>query len=483
MARVSFDLAAIARQEMLRHGFQPDFPLDVQRQVDEIQRRAAPVGATAFQDLRALLWSSIDNSSSKDLDQIEFAETVDGGIRLLIAIADVDADVSIGTAIDNHARAEGTSVYGPGFVFPMLPDELSTGRTSLLPGEDRIAVVIEMVVQTGGDLGDTRVYPALVRNQCQLVYGRVGAWLEGQASSPADGASIELQGQLRLQEQAALTLREQRHRLGALPFDRTEAVPIVEDGQIRAIEARRKNPATDLIEDLMIAANEAMARSLGQSEFPAIRRVVRSPERWPRIVQLAAAHGTTLPETASAPALARFLSEQKNKDPDGYADLSLSVLKLMGPGEYVVVPPNATNPGHFGLASHDYTHSTAPNRRYADLVTQRLIKASLSAQASPYEVQSLQEIARTCTEREDAARKVERTLQKCAAAYALRTRVGQTFRGVVTGVTPNGTFARVVNPPVEGRIVQGEKGLDVGDHVRLKLLRTDPSRGYIDFAK
>lgn len=483
MPPTRFNVATRAREEMLRQGFHPDFSEDIQEQLSSIQAAASPHIDANVRDLRNLLWSSIDNSSSKDLDQIEWAETTSEGIRLLVGIADVDVSVGAGTAIDAHASSEATSVYAPGVIFPMLPDQLSAGLTSLLPHQDRLATVIEMIVAADGDLNGISAYRALVSNRFQLVYGRIAAWLEGRAPSPADGSSPELNAQLQLQRQAAALLRQQRARLGALQFHRSEPVPVIVDGQIRGIEARGRNGATDIIEDLMIAANEAMARLLSQSGLPAIRRVVKSPERWPRIVQLAAGHGVQLPAQPSSSALASFLSVQQEKDPDAYADLSLAVLKLMGPGEYVVVSPGEPNAGHFGLATHDYTHSTAPNRRFADLVTQRSVKAALTGNPSPYDLQQLQTIAAHCTEREDAARKVERTLQKCVAAYALRVRVGQTFRAVITGVTPKGVFARVLDPPIEGRVMEGEKGLDVGDRVRLKLLRTDPERGFIDFAR
>lgn len=483
MARAAFDLQARARAEMLSQGFHPEFSEQVQRQVRELDRVTPPLTGSGIRDLRGLLWSSIDNASSRDLDQIEWAERVDGGIRLLIGIADVDAAVAVDTPVDQHAASDATSVYASGVVFPMLPDELSGGLTSLLAGQDRLAVVIEIVVGESGEMRDSSAFRALVHNQFQLVYGRVGAWLEGRAPSPADVHSPELESQLRLQEDAASCLRQQRARLGALQFDRTEAVPVIEDGQIRGIEARRKNRASELIEDLMIAANEAMARILSNSGCPAIRRVVKSPERWPRIVQLAGAHGAALPPGADSAALAQFLADQKAKDPDGYPELSLAVLKLMGPGEYVIQRSGESNAGHFGLATHDYTHSTAPNRRFADMVTQRSIKAVLAGRAPPYDDTRLDAIAAHCTEREDAARKVERTIQKCAAAYAMRVHTGQTFRAVITGVTPKGVFARVFDPPVEGRVMQGEKGLDVGDRVRLRLLRTDSDRGFIDFAR
>ncbi len=484
MANQKFDLVRSARDEMTKQGFAPDFPPQVLDQVQRLPEPQPEAEGTGLDDLRQLAWSSIDNSASRDLDQIEWAERVGDGIRVLVGIADVDALVAAGSAIDIYARGEATSVYTPGKVFSMLPEQLSTDKSSLGPAVDRLAVVIEMHVGADGTLQQSRVFRALVRNCAQLSYGRVGPWLDGQGSAPDSVAqSAELQQQLRLQDEAAGRLRLQRHRLGALEFDRDEPVPIVVDGQVQRIEARRKNRAADLIEDFMIAANEVIARTITSSGRSGIRRVVKSPERWPRIVTLAESYGATLPAQPDSGALAQFLREQKAHDPDHFPDLSLSVMKLMGPGEYVLVRAGEANAGHFGLATLDYTHSTAPNRRYADLVTQRVIKALCAQQPAPYSDDELEAIARNCTLKEDAARKVERTMQKRAAAFALRSRVGQTFRALITGVTPKGTFARVFDPPVEGRVIKGERGLDVGDHVKLTLLNTDAEQGWIDFGR
>jgi VacB/RNase II family 3'-5' exoribonuclease len=478
MGNAKFDLQASARAEMLRQGFCPDFSEAVRQQIADFERLPATANNL---DLRHLPWSSIDNNSSKDLDQIEVAERVDGGIRLLVAIADVDSVVAKGSPIDERAGTEALSVYVPGQVFPMLPDELSTDLTSLAPDQDRLAVVIEMIVRFDGQVTGSNVFRALVRNHVQLTYGRVAAWLGGAGDSHA--FLPEIREQLQLQDEAARVLRKQRLSQGALQFDRLEAMPIIEDGQVVRIETRQRNRATELIEELMVAANEVMAQTLTRAGVAGIRRVVKSPERWPRIVQLAASYDSKLPDAADSSALAGFLSEQREKNPDQYSELSLSVLKLMGPGEYMVLYPGGKQLGHFGLAANDYTHSTAPNRRFADLVTQRLIKSVLEGKTPPYADEELERIARHCTLREDAARKVERTMQKRAAAFALRRRVGQPFRAVVTGVTPKGVFVRVSDPPVEGRVVSGERGLDVGDRVRLTLLEVDPEKGFIDFGK
>ncbi len=485
MPRGHFDLAQSAYNEMIQRGFHPDFPPDAMQQVVEL-RKAAPgnVASAHGRDMRGLLWSSIDNDTSRDLDQIEFAEQTSDGICVRVGIADVDVAVSSGSPIYEHARAETTSVYTPTRTFAMLPEALSTDLTSLNPHEDRLAVVIEFVVSPGGDISKPEIYCATVRNQFQLTYNGIGAWLNGNGTiPPLVNASGELAAQLKLQDAAARLLREQRHKLGALVFERIETQPVLKDGTVETVAEQPRNHANDLIEDFMIAANEVMAQALTRAGVASLRRVVKSPERWPRIVEVAATHGTKLPDEPDSGALSHFLEQQHRQDPDHYQDLSLCILKLMGPGEYVVERPGETNPGHFGLAAHDYTHSTAPNRRFADLVTQRLIKAFLRGSSSPYSADELDGIARDCTLKEDAARKVERAMSKRAAALAFSNRVGQQFRGIVTGAAPKGTWVRVMNPPMEGRVVSGEQGMDVGDHVTVKLIRTDPERGFIDFAR
>jgi exoribonuclease-2 len=365
----------------------------------------------------------------------------------------------------------------------MLPEQLSTDLTSLNEAADRLAMVVDMVVAGDGSISSTGIYRALVRNQAQLTYNGVGGWIEGTAGAPPKvGASADLAAQLRLQDEAAQIFLGERHRLGALDIDRVEAEAVILDGRVQGIDTRRKNRATELIENFMIAANSVMERTLLKAGAPSIRRVVRTPERWPRIVELAARCGETLPKEADSGALNTFLQKRKAVDQAHYADLSLAVIKLMGPGEYVFARAGDANLGHFALAAHDYTHSTAPNRRFADMVTQRLIKSVLAKQPSPYSDGQLDSIARTCTLREDAARKVERVMNKRIAAVALEHRIGETFAAVVTGVTPKGVFVRVLGPPVEGLLIRGQQGVDVGDRLTVKLVSTDPRRGYIDFA-
>jgi len=485
MSQPAFDLRAAAHQEMLAEGFQPDFTPAVDQQVKALQAGSFPAIENGVKDLRTLLWSSIDNDTSRDLDQIEVAERVNGGIRLLIAIADVDSAVPIDSPIDRHAASETTSVYTGVTTFPMLPIELSTDLTSLNEAVDRLAVVVEMTVATDGSISSTAVYRALVKNQFQLTYNGVGPWLEATSAPPPNvEASSDLAVQLKLQDEAAQILQEERRRVGALNIDRVEFEAVVAgDGEVRGINTRKKNRASELIENFMVAANGVMARALTDAGVSSIRRVVKTPARWPRIVELAAQYGEKLPDQPDSGALNLFLQKRKTADPDHYADVSLAVVKLMGPGEYVLMRKGEADPGHFALAAHDYTHSTAPNRRFADTVTQRLIKSVLSKQPCPYPDPQLDAIAKNCTLKEDAARKVERVMSKRIAAVALQHRIGDTFNAVVTGAGPKGVFVRSLGPPVEGMLVRGQQGADVGDRMRVQLMSTDPRRGYIDFAK
>jgi exoribonuclease-2 len=480
MNHTPVDLAAIARQEMQSRGFEPDMPAAATEQAQGAHQQPEP----GLQDLTSLLWSSLDNDDSRDLDQIEWAERTAAGIRVLVGIADVDSAVAKGSPVDLHAAKETTTVYTGICTFPMLPELLSTDRTSLSEGEDRVAEVVEMTVAPDGSIGTNRIYHALVRNRAQLTYSGVGAWLEGKAAMPPKvAASVELQAQLQLQNEAAHLLRAARDRLGALTFDRAELQTVVDNGKVRGVEGRRANTASRLIEDFMIGANEVMAQTLRAAGVASIRRIVKVPERWPRMVELAAHYGDHLPADPDPAALNGFLLRRKQADPVHFADVSLSVLKLMGPGEYVASRPGAEMEGHFGLAAHDYTHSTAPNRRFADLVTQRLLKALLAHRAAPYSDEELDATARNCTLMEDAARKVQRDMTKRIAAVALADKVGQKFAAVVTGVTPKGVFVRISEPPVEGRLMRGEQGVDVGDQIQVTLLSTDPQRGFIDFGR
>lgn len=478
------DLQQLARQIMAEHGFEPDFPKDADQQLTQIQKQPPTVSpAGNIRDLRNLLWSSIDNDTSRDLDQIEVAEQLSSNqARVMIGIADVDAFVPKNSPIDQHAAKETTTVYTGVRIFPMLPEQLSTDLSSLLEGADKLAIIIEFVVNEDGTVGNNDVYRAVVRNRAQLTYDAVGAWLENRAQAPPKVlASNELQQQLHLQDRVAQALRNQRHQNGALDIETTEVRPILMNGKISGIAKQEKNHATDLIEDFMIAANGVVARRL--ESVPSIRRVVKTPERWDRIVQLAAAHGGKLPPQPDSKALNDFLAIRKASDPDHFPDVSLTVIKLLGPGQYVLERPGDPEQGHFGLAVQDYTHSTAPNRRFSDIVTQRIIKAEINGGHDPYSEAELSDIAQNCTLKEDAARKVEREMSKRIAAVAMSSRIGEVFDGIITGVTGHGTFVRLLMPHVEGLLAQGAQGLDVGDRVQVKLIRTDPQQGYIDFAR
>lgn len=474
------DLRSASRQALIDSGFIADLPQAVEAEVAGMADDPAKV-ATGAKDLRGLPWSSIDNDSSRDLDQLEVADEVDGNVRVRIAIADVDALVPKGSETDKLASANSTSVYTGIATYPMLPERLSTDLTSLREGVDRDAVVIEFVAAADGTIMSHSIYLAKVHNYAKLAYGSVGAWLEGRGMLPPS-ATKEIQDQIHLQQKVADALRALRAKCGALDLETIEAQSVVHSDQSVSIELIAKTKASHLIEDFMIAANVAMAEFLDEHKSPSIRRVVRTPERWNKIVTLAAKFGEKLPEEPDSGALEEFLSKRRKTDPDHFADLSLSVVKLIGPGEYALHIPGGENPGHFGLATHDYTHSTAPNRRFADLVTQRLVKAVIAGKPSPYTNDELEAIAKHCTEREDAARKVEREVRKIAAAVSMADHVGETFDAIVTGVNPKGTFIRLVHPPVEGRVTKGEEEMDVGEKWKVRLLSTDPARGFLDFA-
>jgi VacB/RNase II family 3'-5' exoribonuclease len=474
----------MARQVMLARGFQPDFPPEAKQQLAQIKAHPPAMAPTpAVRDLRNLLWSSIDNDTSKDLDQIEVAERLPNNlVKIMIGIADVDAFVAKDSPIDQHAASQTATIYTGVHNFSMLPDELSTDASSLVENADRPAVVTEFSVNLAdGSISASNVYRALVRNRAQLAYNGVGAWLAGGTPPPKVAASADLEDQLKLQDQTAQALRKSRYERGALTLDTIEVNPVIVDQQVVDLVKLEKNRATELIEDFMIAANGVVARML--EKVSSLRRIVRTPEHWDGIVRLAAAQGAKLPATPDSKALNDFLQQRKVADPDHFADLSLAVIKLIGRGEYVLEEPGDTGAGHFGLAVDDYTHSTAPNRRFADIVTQRIVKALLDGKANPYSDYELAEIATNCTEKEDAARKVERDMEKRLAAIAMSHRIGETFDAIVTGSTPKGTFVRVLQPHMEGLLTQGAQGLHVGDRLRTKLTRTDVQHGYIDFVR
>ena len=480
----SIDFVAVAERVLRENGFDPEFGTAVEGQVAATKQ---PAAADGVRDFREMLWSSIDNTESRDLDQLEVAEELsNGAIRILVAIADVDALIAKNSPADQHANENCTSVYTGVQVFPMLPEQFSTNLTSLNESADRVAVVIENVVEQNGDVSKFDVYRAVVRNKAQLAYDDTGRWLEntsGGTVQPPEKVTktTGLAAQLRLQWEAAKRLKNERERNGALDLETIEATPVAQDGRVVDLTLTHKSAARDLIEDFMIASNVAIAKWLEARGRSGIRRIVREPERWGRIVELAAQYGETLPAEPDSLSLAHFLAKRRAADPLRFPDLSLAIVKLMGPGAYALDLPGKDPGGHFGLAAHDYSHATAPNRRYADLITQRLVKATLANAAPPYSDDQLGQIAQHCTEREDAARKVERTMRKVGAALLLGDHIGEKYDAIVTGRSSSGTYVRLLHPPAEGRVVRGEKGMDVGDRVRVRLIGTDAEKGWIDF--
>ena len=477
-------LQSIAHRAMLERGLLPDFSAGALAQLATIQ---TPAGRDSelIRDQRDLLWASIDNDDSLDLDQLTVAEAQPGGkVKIMVAVADVDSLVKEGSAIDDHAHHNTTSVYTAARIFPMLPEKLSTDLTSLNINEDRLAFVVEMQINVDGSILNSEIYRALVRNHAKLAYSSVAVWLDGNGTIPqAVSAVPKLEENLRIQDQAAQSMKELRHVHGALSLETIEAKPVFDGDQIRALEIEEKNRAKELIEDFMIAANGVTARFLSAKNSPSIRRVVRTPKRWERIVEIAADHKFKLPELPDSIALEEFLVKQKDADPLRFPDLSLAVIKLLGAGEYIAELPEGNVPGHFGLAVKDYAHSTAPNRRYPDLLTQRLLKAILEGKPVPYRKEELDILAAHCTEAENAANKVERRVGKSAAALLLEIRIGEQFDSIVTGASEKGTWVRLLTIPIEGKLVQGFEGMDVGDRTHVQLISVDVERGYIDFKK
>ena len=481
-AAQSDELKRLASDAMRAHGLAPDLPpaAVAQAQAATLATESGP----GIRDLRGLLWSSIDNDDSLDLDQIEVAESVGGGqCKLRVGIADVDSVVKAGTAVDQHARINTTSVYTAAEIFPMLPERLSTNLTSLGQDQDRLCVVIEMTVEANGMLGASSIYRARVRNRAKLAYRSVAAWLQGTGPAPSRvGAVAGLEEQLRLQDTVAQALKRSRQSKGALEFDTAENRAVYQDGVLVDLQPDPKNRAQELIEEFMVAANGVTARFLQQHGRSSLRRVLRTPKRWDRIVQLAKDAGEQLPPAPDAIALNAFLTKRRQVDPSRFADLSLAVIKCLGSGEYIAEGPAQKPQGHFGLAVRDYAHSTAPNRRFPDLISQRLVKAVLQNQPSPYSDTELPTLASHCTEQEANAKKVERQIEKSAAAMLLGTRIGSRFAGIVTGASDKGTWVRIAGPSAEGRVVKNFQGLDVGNHVQVQLVHVDVARGFIDFA-
>jgi VacB/RNase II family 3'-5' exoribonuclease len=478
------DLKVIADNNLAERDLLTGFDDKVLREIQQLSSVAPRVDASV-RDMRNMLWCSIDNDDSKDLDQLSVAEKLpNGDVKIYVAVADVDALVKKGSAIDSHAQQNTTSIYTPEKIYPMLPPELSTDLTSLNPDKDRLAIVIEYVVGQDGLIKESDVYRAQVNNHAKLAYNSVSAWLDGKEPMPEAAAKVPgMEEQLRMQDEVAQKLKERRHENGSLTIETIKPEIKVLDGGDLDIKNEVQNRAQEMIEDFMVAANGVTARFLAKHDFPTIMRVVKTPQRWDRIVQLAAEEGTKLPNKPDSAALERFMTEQKAKDPDHFPDLSLSIVKLLGRGEYVVQKPGDKTIGHFGLAVKDYAHSTAPNRRYPDLITQRLLKAALEGLPCPYTINQLEQLALQCTEQEKNADKAERQVNKSAMALELSDQIGQTFEAFVTGASDKGTWVRLVDPPAEGRLVQGQKGLDVGDKIKATLTSINIEKGFIDFAR
>jgi VacB/RNase II family 3'-5' exoribonuclease len=481
-------LQGIAHRVMLERGLLPDFSAEVLAQLGQLQatpakQDASGQGPAAIRDLRNLLWASIDNDDSRDLDQLTVAEALPANqTKILVAIADVDSLIKDQSAIDGHARHNTTSVYTAAEIFPMLPEKLSTDLTSLNLNEDRLAIVVEALIGADGTLTDSAIYRATVRNKAKLAYNSVAAWLDGTGPAPDGVSSVPgLAENLRLQDRVAQSLKNFRHAQGALTLQTIEAKPVFDGDQIQSLEIEEMNRAKEIIEDFMVAANGVTARYLSSMKSPSIRRVVRVPKRWDRIVEIAREHGVTLPAVPDSKALEEFLIKEKAADPLRFPDLSLTVIKLLGSGEYIAELPGGDAPGHFGLAVKDYAHSTAPNRRYPDLLTERLLKAALAAQPVPYSTDELDALATHCTEAEDSAKKVERQVEKSAAALLHQSRIGEQFDSIVTGASDKGTWVRLLTIPVEGKLVQGFQGMDVGHRLRVQLISVDVQQGFIDF--
>ncbi len=469
---------------MTERGLLPDFSDKAMSELNGIHEAAKAVEPST-RDLRNLVWCSIDNDDSLDLDQLSVAEAMpDGAVKILVAIADVEAVVKKSSALDEHARHNTTSVYTAAIIFPMLPEKLSTDLTSLSFEADRLAIVVEMVITADGSLQSSDIYRAMVCNRAKLAYNSVAAWLEESAPMPQEIGRVNgFSENLRLQYHIAQKMKSLRHQHGALDLETIEARPIFEDDEIKDLAVDKRNAAKDIIEDFMIAANGVAARYLADKKSPSLRRVVRTPKRWDRIVELASEHKFELPQEPDSKALDEFLVWARSADPLRFPDLSLSVIKLLGSGEYVVELPGEDTGEHFGLAVKDYAHSTAPNRRYPDLITQRLLKAAMTGNSIPYTADELMVLAKHCTENEDAAKKVERQVGKSAAAMVLASRINQRFDAIITGASGKGTWVRLMNPPIEGRLMSGFEGVDVGHRIRVQLVHTDVERGYIDFKK
>jgi exoribonuclease-2 len=479
------DLKAIAGMAMEKYGFTPRFPEPVLEEVNALTDKVPSYEGKTTGDLRSLLWSSIDNIDSMDLDQLEYCERgQDGEIRVMVAVADVDIYVPKQSHADGYAAHNGTSIYTGIVTFPMLPDKLSKNISSLLPDQDRLAVVASYTILPDGSIRPEEVHRALVRNKAKLVYEELGEWIERTGPIPALVRDIPgLRDQILLQAEAARALRKKRMDQGALDLETIEPQPVLDGDKVRDLVILKPNMARKIIEEFMVAANRTMVSFLGSAGIPMIQRVVRIPKYWDEIILTAASLGENLPPSPDVKALASFLKNQKDADPKRFPDLSLTIIKLLGPGEYIPLEPGTPPTGHFSMAITDYTHGTAPNRRYVDVINQRLIKSVLDSTQNPYTLDQLGDHALWLSDREKGSKKVERFMRKAAAAVLLQERIGDVFEAMVTGASEKGTYVRLLNPPAEGRVVRGERGMWVGQNVNVRLLKTDPYNGFIDFER
>lgn len=479
------DLSEIAKRSMIEHQLLINFSPEAKREVD-LLKPIAPPSFTRIKDLRHYLWFSLDNTESRDLDQLTFAEIIDSQhFKIYVAIADVDSLVKKNSAIDLCAQNNTTSVYTPTKIFPMLPEKLSTDLTSLNENQDRFAMIVEVEVLINGALGQYAIYPGYVRNYAKLAYNSVSAWLDGIGIPPKPFMqNPELEQQIRLQDRIAQLLRRHRFEEGALLLQTIEPQAIIRDDKVIDIVSISKNRGHDLIEDFMIAANRSVASFLEAKQIPSLRRVVRIPKRWDRIVAIARELGELLPQKPDVKSLNEFLNHRHQIDPLHFPDLSLTIIKLLGNGEYIVEYPGAkSSEGHFSLALKNYTHATAPNRRYPDLIIQRLIKSFTENRMVPYSDKELEKLAKHCTQKEDDANKVERKMRKSAACVLLSSQINQQFDALVTGAAPKGTWVRLFQPPVEGKLIRGFEKVDVGDKIRVQLVHIDIEKGFLDFIR
>ena len=478
------DIARIATNAMVERGLEPEFSPAVLKQLDKINLPGQDLDPNIF-DLTDLLWCSLDNDDSRDLDQLTVAEELHNGlIKIFVAIADVDSVVKKDTPIDEHAKMNAASIYTSARIFPMLPEKLSTDLTSLNPDEDRLAIVVEMVIDKEGYVTAPQVYRARVRNKAKLAYDAISDWIDGKIPPPeALGKVKGMAEQLQIQDKTAQIIRKRRRAQGSLELEIFEPKAIFDGERVVGIAQQVQNRGRQLIEEFMIATNECTAKFLAAQGHSSLRRVVRSPEKWMRIVEEAKKYGESLPAQPNSKALSLFLARQHKADPVRFPDLSLVIVKLMGSGEYVVERPNAEPVGHFGLAVRDYTHSTAPNRRYPDLITLRMIKSALQQKNPAYGNDELELLAEHCSNQEDAARKVERRVRKSEAALVLSTHINQTFDAIVTGKSITATWVRIFDIPVEGLLSDGVDDLEVGRKIRVRLISTNVEKGFIDFCR